>query len=125
MYKRQDIDKAKAKELAKVDKLERTYWEAWERSLEALERRSTRMSGTITKEVDAPDGSKRFVQETPTQQAFTTVERLGDSRYLQGVQWCIERRCKILGIDAPEKHNLSSDHTFHVVHDQDTPADEA
>src|SRR3990167_7535332 len=30
-----DFDEAKGKELAKWDELERTYWEAWERSLQA------------------------------------------------------------------------------------------
>lgn len=33
--------------------------------------------------------------------------RLGDPRYLAGVQWCIERRCKILGIDTPERQEVA------------------
>ncbi len=32
----------------------------------------------------------------------------GDPRFLQNVQWCIQKRCKILGLDAIEKLMLSS-----------------
>ena len=58
-----DIGKAKAQELAKLDHLEATYWQAWQKSV-------------------------------------------GDLRYLAGVQVCIDRRCKLLGLDAPEEHAI-------------------
>ena len=58
-----DIGKAKAKELAKLDHLEATYWESW----------------MVTK---------------------------SEPRYLAGVQVCIDRRCKLLGLDAPEEHAI-------------------
>jgi len=103
-----NIDQAKAKELAKVDRLEREYWSAWERSCEDAETLRQEGSG-----------------EKPSKIVKTSKGQAGDPRFLQGVQWCIERRCKIIGIDAPEKHDLRTDNTFHVVHDQDTPADEA
>jgi len=50
----------------------------------------------------------------------STVERTvkgqaGDPRFLTGVQWCIERRCKILGIDAV----IAGEVTFRVVYDDD------
>ncbi len=32
----------------------------------------------------------------------------GDPRFLQNVQWCIQKRCKILGLDAIEKLMLTS-----------------
>ena len=32
----------------------------------------------------------------------------GDPRFLQNVQWCIQKRCKILGLDAAEKLMLTS-----------------
>lgn len=31
----------------------------------------------------------------------------GDPRFLQGVQWCIDRRCKLLGLDAPTKQEIT------------------
>ena len=27
---------------------------------------------------------------------------VGDPRFLAGVQWCIDKRCKIMGLDAPQ-----------------------
>ena len=86
-----DYDQAKANELAKVDKLERTYWVAWERSCEDAE--TVQMVG----------GSEKADKITKTRKG-----QVGDPRFLQGVQWCIERRCKILGIDAPTKRDVTS-----------------
>jgi len=82
-----DFSEAKAQELAKIDDLEREYWRAWERSCEDAE--TVRKEGT-TKILD------KIVK--------TAKGQAGDPRFLSGVQWCLERRCKILGLDAPEKH---------------------
>ena len=110
-----DVDKVKAQELAKVDKLERTYWDAWERSQEDAE--------TIRQEGSSKDTVKG---ELPPIQKLIIFRKgqTGDPRFLQGVQWCIERRCKILGIDAPERHDLRTDNTFHVVYDEGPTGDE-
>ena len=88
-----DINEAKARELAKVDNLELEYWEAWKRS----------QSDAVTK-------TKKAIQEkgSTKQQAEERVEgQVGDARFLAGVQWCIERRCLILGVDAPKKTELT------------------
>jgi len=81
-----DIDEAKARELAKVDRLEREYWDAWGRSCEDAE--TTRQEGDET-------GPSKVVK--------TSKGQAGDPRFLAGVQWCIERRCKIIGVDAPTR----------------------
>ena len=60
-----DLDEAKTIELAKIDALEREYWDAW--------RASKRPPAT------------------------------GTPAYLTGVQWCIDRRIKLLGLDAPDR----------------------
>lgn len=59
-----DLGEAKAEQLAKIDKLEREYWEAWVKS--------------------------QNEQKDP-----------GDPRFLDGVQWCVEQRCKVLGLNSP------------------------
>ena len=82
-----DIDKAKGQELARIDRLEREYWTAWQRSCEDAE--------TVRQEGTKAEGPSKIIK--------TAKGQAGDPRFLQGVQWCIERRCKILGIDAPEK----------------------
>ena len=87
-----DFNEAKAQELAKIDRLEREYWAAWERSCEDAE--------TITEKARASRGSDKPDSVEKTKQA---KGQAGDPRFLAGVQWCIEQRCKILGIEAPKR----------------------
>jgi hypothetical protein len=107
-----DFDQAKAKELAKVDRLEREYWAAWERSCEDAEASTLKTKGMVQKRQDE-DG--RFVAEQPAEVAKTSKGQAGDPRFLAGIQWCIERRCKILGLDAPEKQEMMGETTLKVV----------
>ena len=83
------IKAAKAKELAKIDALECTYYDAWLRSQEDAESTTQKMTGASVL------GKKEMSK--------TVKGQVGDARFLAGVQWCIDRRCKILGIDAPVK----------------------
>ena len=96
-----DINAAKARELARVDRLEREYWDAWERSCKDAETITQKTKGVVQRKQDE-DGT--FVAEQPAEAAKTTKGQAGDPRFLAGIQWCIDKRCKILGIDAPEKH---------------------
>jgi predicted transcriptional regulator len=80
------IDERKAEELAKIDQLERTHWEAWVKSCEYR---------TMVTDVKG----KKIKILVPQDQS----NPMGDTKYLAGVQWCIDRRCKILGVDAPQK----------------------
>ena len=84
------IDHHKTIELEKLNILERTYWEAWEKST-----RDTVVSQTKKK------GSPKSVDnvEKTEQDRFN----MGDPRYLQGIERCIEARCKILGLNAPKE----------------------
>lgn len=89
-----DFDAARAEELAKVDNLEREYWEAWKRSCEDAE--------TVTEKIVGDTKNKRG------EKTRRVEGQAGDPRFLAGVQWCIERRCKILGIDAPTRQDITS-----------------
>lgn len=91
-----DVDEAKANELAKINELERTYWQAWRRSCEGAE--------TI-KQRGKPGNLPGKVQTENIER--TVKEQAGDPRFLQGVQWCIEQRCKILGVNAPAQIELA------------------
>ena len=99
-----NIDEAKRIELAKVDHLEREYWDAWERSCENAETTSKKTKGAVKQ---YQDETGRFVKEQPAEVNQTSKGQAGDPRFLTGVQWCIERRCKIIGIDAPLKQEHS------------------
>jgi hypothetical protein len=79
-----NFDAAKAKELAKIDALERTYYEAWERSLGQKETKTAeRTSGVATDRVKAVSRQE---------------QRDGNPAFLLGIQWCIQQRCKVLAI---------------------------
>ena len=86
-----DFNEAKARELAKVDRLEREYWDAWERSKQDAEVITTKGKG---KHKNKPEQLER---------THKREGQVGDSRFLSGIQWCIEQRCKILGLEAPKR----------------------
>lgn len=91
-----DIDASKAQELAKVDRLEREYWVAWVHSCEDAE--------TIRQE-----GSKTEAGTVKPDKIVKTAKgQAGDPRFLAGVQWCITKRCEILGLDAAIKQDITS-----------------
>lgn len=79
-----DVGEVKAKELAKLDALEVQHWEAWRRSV-----------GTHVKTTKTVKGRK---VETVT----VSEDLAGDPRFLAEVLACVERRCKLLGADAPK-----------------------
>lgn len=80
-----EISERKTIELEKIDNLEREYWDAWERSKDPA-KTATQRAGDITQTVRDSDG---------------------DPRFLQGVQWCIERRIKLFGLDEPSKAKVT------------------
>ena len=86
-----DIERAKGIELGKLNKLELEYWSPWERS--CLPREITRTAKT--------EGEKATISASSRKE-----QRDGNPAFLIGVMSCIERRCRILGIDAPVKVNV-------------------
>lgn len=103
-----NIDALKNQELARINMLEREYWEGWERSQadkvvtsKATKRKAAELGdgrdddGEPTEIVDP--GS---IEVTDTEQITGNV---GNPAFLAGVQWCISERCKLLGIYAPTK----------------------
>ena len=76
-------------ELARLNELELTYWNSWEKSC-------TEKQTTSTEQSEGDGGAKRRA-------ALKKESRDGNPAFLAGVERCIERRCKILGIDAPIK----------------------
>lgn len=85
-----DFDEAKSIQLAKIDALEATYWEAWMRSLTTRE--------AITNESGESDAKGAFTKTITRREVM-----LGNPAYLAGVERCIAERCKLLGLYAPIK----------------------
>lgn len=90
----QSFDEHKRRELAKVDEIERLAYAEYARS-----QKPERTKTTYEEEVgDLTKSGKR-----------TQVKgRLGDSRYLDTLKWCIEMRCKILSITKESKVQVNN-----------------
>lgn len=89
-----DFDEAKSQELAKLDTLEESLWEAWRKSV------APNKITTKSKETWGSDSEK-------TKMIVRDEEPNGDPRFLAGIHKCIEKRCQLLGLDAPSKHELT------------------
>lgn len=75
-------------ELAKINHLEATAWDAYERSCRDAE---TRIAKTVT----TADGER-------TEATQREEGQVGDPRWLEIVRWCINRRCELLQLDPPK-----------------------
>ena len=95
------IDHQKYIELAKIDRLEKTYWDGYDKSCQPVKKSTTKKKGSPTLISD--------VEKTDNEET-----RIGDPRFLDGIKWCIEQRCKIFGINAPQKFDVETN-LFHEL----------
>jgi len=86
-----DINERKNIELDRVDELEREYWAAW------IESKQDEKTKKIVK-----------VGEKNARQELTSKEQVGNPAFLRGVEWCINKRCDLLGLDAPKRTDITS-----------------
>ncbi len=89
---------------AKIDVLERTYWAAWE---ESKKPKQVLTAETVT---GGATGREKTIAREEGQ--------CGDPRYLQGVQWCVEKRCELFGLYAPKKQEFSGPNGEPIAVDQ-------
>ena len=89
-----DFDAARSQELAKLDALEDSHWIAWRKSIEPTTV-TTKSKETYRERIEKTKVSTR--DEEPN----------GDPRFLAGVHKCIEKRCQLLGLDAPVKREIT------------------
>lgn len=95
------IEERVATELAKIDNLEAVAWMAWDRSKE------DNMTYTVTTlEAKKIPGKKKGPPRKKTQEIRKPSS--GDPRFLERVSWCIDQRCKILGILRPDTGGMQT-----------------
>ena len=85
-----NLNEAKQKELDRIDLLEREAWKAWDRSCRE-------------RQVSATERSTGHLDGDKTKARVTKEGRDGNPAFLERVAWCINKRCEILGLDAPKK----------------------
>lgn len=91
-----DCDKKQAEQLAKLDLLEVTYWEAWEDS------RKDKETSVTERLIDNKDKEESKGRGRVKAQ-FKKEGQSGHPAFLDGVMRCISKRCDILGLDAPKQ----------------------
>jgi hypothetical protein len=91
-----DIDAAKRRELARIDRVEDAAVSEYARS------RQDAKKSVRSEKVGSGEHTDSFVQQTET-----TEGRIGDPRFLTIIQNCVKQRCAILGLDAPTRNEMS------------------
>lgn len=94
-----DISTKMAQELAKLDKLEEQAWASYFVSLSTTQTHNGAQS--------KPGMKKGERAKKSTSQNITVTESAGDPRFLNIIENCIDKRCRILGIDAPGKIEIT------------------
>ncbi len=96
-------------ELRTIDRVEAEAWTAWEKSKLDKTKRTDKVNAVHAKiRKDIADregvvpGTEKLIETIKS-----TEGRVGDPRYLEVVARCIERRCKIMGLDSPERHEIT------------------
>jgi predicted transcriptional regulator len=102
-----DVNELIGRELMKIDYLEQEYIAAWDRS-------KGRKEITATERTDAGNAQRGKA-------SVRHEDRDGNPAFLQGIQWCIEKRCKLLGLDAPAPARMDADVVFRVIYDRQNP----
>jgi hypothetical protein len=90
-----NLEALKSEELAEIDHVAREAWEAWHRSRQVEEAESAE-----TTTGGGPSGSR-------TKQRLDRRGRDGNSQFLQIVMTCVQKRAKLLGLNAPTHQVLS------------------
>lgn len=114
------LDTHKAKELARIDKLEEHYWQEYlaskepRKSTSKVDKSQTIARKKANNEMDAPP---------PQQVSRVASERIeqreGNPAFLQGVERCIKMRVDLLGLNAPVKSDESMTIKWEVIREDD------
>lgn len=91
----EEFDRLKAEQLAKLDAVEAEAWRGWRRSTRQAVKNTARL-------VRTPDGDRSETRRDQEDQA-------GDPRFLQVALSTVERRCKLIGADAPTRLELTEE----------------
>lgn len=105
-----DMNTLKIRELAKIDRLEREYWSAWEQSKEdKLELERTQIDDTHGETKGREDGRGGGGKQAYSRVKTITKKSRRDPNavYLEGIRWCVQKRCEIFGLNAATNVNIN------------------
>ena len=103
-----DFDAAKAEELARVDAVERAAWDGWAKSQEEKQVAIREESDDPIVYTDAK-GVPHVQSKARKRMTIRREGQAGSPAFLQVVLSCIDKRCQILGLDAPKRFVIDWD----------------
>jgi hypothetical protein len=106
----------KARELARIDELERTYWKAWEDSQKPREvefQEKTSIEPDVSEDGAATAGKDRLKASRRTE------GQVGNPAFLAGISKCGEQRCKLIGLDAPQQLEVRTPQPIQIINVMD------
>lgn len=103
-----NLNEMRLRELTRIDILEFEYWQEWQKSKEPLKSKTAKQTkragqGKNGKRAEGENEESAGLIDVESTALVKTEERLGNPAYLAGVERCIEKRCKLLGLNAPER----------------------
>ena len=101
-----DVQQGKVVELAKLDELERTCWEAWHRSCQEYEERSFRVRRALARNRESDEYGEPNPDMVVVEEVDETKQNkpMGDPRYLEQIHKCIQTRLRVLGLLSPDNN---------------------
>jgi hypothetical protein len=102
-----DLKVVRERVLAKLADLEKTYRKAWLESLkpkEVVSKKQVSIPGEATGE---GANLKMSADRERNEASLRTEEREGNVAFLNGILACIDRECKLRGVDAPQKLDVN------------------
>jgi hypothetical protein len=107
------IDQQRVIEIEKINNLEQTYYDAWIKSM-------GEHTTTVTERNEGMSSGRDDDKRTAVGRVkakLAKVTRDGNPAFLAGIQWCIEARCKLMGLNAPVQLENQGAFTLNVVYD--------
>ena len=87
-----EIGELRAAELSRINRMELEAWDAWTKSKAAA------TSSMTVRDIGSSKPDKLQVK---------SEEQYGDPRFFAVIQWCIDKRSKLLGLDMPTKQEVT------------------
>ena len=101
-----NLDHAVQLELERLNMMRKEAWDAWDKSKQDYSKQRSWMHG-VPKGGDGKENDEKKMQTTHISQQKENMVNCGDPRYLDIIQKCNAEECKLLGLYAPEKREVT------------------
>lgn len=104
----QNLDQLKFEELHRINAMEAEMYEMWE--LSKGKKKKTSLKEELGKlEIETPGvaGSRKNAIPMGYRIQDKETEQEGNMEYWHAIEWCVDRRCKLIGLDAERTHKVA------------------